>query len=357
MLQTKNRVLWIDIAKAFAILLVVFGHTIRGGCIQGVVYGFHVPAFFLLAGMTCSTTNIASRIRKDFLRIMVPYYVFGLASILIFTVLGSVAADKLSMDVDTSFTKNLVELLVMNPKGGRMKFNLPLWFLPCLFAVKCVYYGLVKLFRDNQIKILIASLVLCVIGFVYTGLGGPSLPFNFSVALKMMVFFAFGQWMMRLISEKKVRFIGGWLSCIPGVLFLIVAALVGWFVPAVNYSGDTFPDLIAFVITSTTGSVGLCLVAMAIGKSKILAYIGKNTLAILVMHKFPVLLFQTVGPLKGPLTWYDDPLGMLCGLAVSVAAIGICLAVGWFINRFLPFLFGDFSCFVKKSANCGSENQ
>ena len=348
MLQTKNRIQWIDIAKAIAILLVVFGHTLRGGAMQKVVYGFHMPVFFMLAGMTCRTTQIASRMRKDFLRIMVPYYVFGLASILIFAVLGSVAADRLAMDVDTSFGKNLLELLVMNPKGGRMKFNLPLWFLPCLFAVKCLYYGLVKLFQDSQGKILIASLVLCVIGFVYTAVGGPSLPFNFSVALKMMAFFAFGQWLTRLTGNGRVRFPGGWLNCIPGILLLGLAGLVGWFAPVVNYSGDTFPDVIAFFITSVSGSFGICLVSMAIEKCKILEYVGKNTLAILVMHKFPVLLFQTVGPLKEPLSWYDDPAGVLCALAVSVVAIGMCLAVGWFINRFLPFLFGDFSGFPGK---------
>ncbi|MBE6959383.1 MAG: hypothetical protein E7448_01475 [Ruminococcaceae bacterium] len=348
MLQTKNRIQWIDIAKAITILLVVLGHTLRDGAVQRMVYGVHLPAFFLLAGMTCKTTNIAGRLRKDFLRIMVPYYVFGLASILIFAVLGSVAADQLAMDVDTSFGKNLVELLVMNPKGGRMKFNLPLWFLPCLFAVKCLYYGLVKLFRDDQKKILIASLVLGVIGFVYTGLKGPSLPFNFSVALKMMAFFAFGQWIVRMISDARVRFFGGPWNCIPGILMLIAAGLVGWLAPKVNYSGDTFPDVLAFLVTSVSGSFGICLVSMAIEKSKILEYVGKNTLAILVMHKFPVLLFQTVGPLKAPLTLTDDPVGILVAVVVAVVSIAVCLAVGWFIHRFLPFLFGDFSCFKRK---------
>ena len=348
MIKTQNRIQWIDIAKAITILLVVFGHTLRGGGAHKMMYGFHVPTFFLLAGMTCKTTDIGKRIGKDFLRIMVPYYIFGFASILIFAVLGTVAADRLSMDVDTSFGKNLVELLVMNSKGGRMKFNLPLWFLPCLFATKMVYYGLVKLFKDNQVKILIASLVLAVVGFVYTGLGGPSLPFNFSVALKMLVFFAFGQWLFRLIDSGKVRFIGGWLNCIPGILLLLVAGLVGWVAPAVNYSGDTFTDVIAFIITSISGSFGICLVSMAIDKCKFVEYVGKQTLAILVMHKFPVLLFQTIGPVKGLLMLYDDVLGVLVAVVVALISLGLCLGVGWLIKRFLPFLFGDFSCFQRK---------
>ncbi|MBO5323375.1 MAG: acyltransferase [Oscillospiraceae bacterium] len=348
MLQTKNRILWIDIAKAITILLVVFGHTLRGGEVQRMVYGFHVPTFFLLAGMTCKTTDIKKQIGKDTLRIMVPYYIFGLASILIFLVLGKVAAESFALDVNTDLGSNLLELLLANPKGGRMKFNLPLWFLPCLYVTKLMYYGIHKLFRGKQGKILPAGLILAALGFVYTAFRLPSLPFNFSVALKMLVFFAFGQWLFRMIDNGKIRFKGGWLNCIPGVLLLVVACLVGYLAPKVNYSGDTFPHIGAFVITSLTGTVGICFLSVGIGKSRALEFVGKNTLAVLLMHKFPVLLLQTVGPQKDLIARYDTLFGVAACLVAAMSALTLCLAVGWVIRRFLPFLFGDFSCFKWK---------
>lgn len=348
MLQTRKRIEWIDIAKAITILLVVLGHTLRGGAVQRAIYGFHVPTFFLLAGMTCKTTEIGKQIKKDALRILVPYFVFGLASIGIFLVLGKLAAGQLDLDVDTDPVKNLLELVIACPKGGRMKFNLPLWFLPCLFATKLVYYGLVALFKDKKIWILSVSLILAAVGFVYTGFGLPSLPLNFSVALKMLPFFAFGHWLMGLMNADKIRFIGGWKNVIPAVLTLSVAVLVGYLAPKVNYSGDTFPNIPAFVLTSITGAVGVCLLAMAIGKNRILEYVGKNTLAVLLMHKFPVLLFQTVGPLTRLLRNYGSIAGIVTAIGVALVSLIMCLAVGWVIRRFLPFLFGDFTCFTKK---------
>ena len=55
MLQTKQRLAWLDIAKAITIFLVVFGHTLRDGVAKQIVYAFHVAAFFLLSGITCKT--------------------------------------------------------------------------------------------------------------------------------------------------------------------------------------------------------------------------------------------------------------------------------------------------------------
>lgn len=47
-----KRIIYIDYAKAFAIFLVVLGHT--GGLnttLRNVVYSFHLPLFFILSGM------------------------------------------------------------------------------------------------------------------------------------------------------------------------------------------------------------------------------------------------------------------------------------------------------------------
>ena len=108
MAQAKQRVTWLDIAKAITIFLVVFGHVLRGGTAQKIVFSFHVATFFLLSGMTCKTDNLKARIKNDFLRIMVPYYSFSILSIIIFRFLGDFAASRFSLDVDTSLWHNLV---------------------------------------------------------------------------------------------------------------------------------------------------------------------------------------------------------------------------------------------------------
>ena len=341
-LRAKDRIAWLDIAKGISIFLVVFGHTLRGGMAQRIVYAFHVPAFFLLAGTMCKTDMVKSRICHDFIRIMVPYYCFGILSILVFSLLGQFVATQFEMSTDTSFMSNLWDLIRACPKGNRMKFNMPLWFLPCLFVTKLLYYVLSKLCKEKQGCILLGSIALAAIGFVYTRLGGPSLPFNFSVALKMLLFFSLGRSFYLILPAMEERFLVGSRAAILSVITIPVASLIAWFVPRVNYSGDTFPNITAFMAAAVFGSLGICFLSMWIGNCKSLEYIGRNTLAILVMHKFPVLLFQTVGPLKALLANYDSIAGVMAAALVSVLSIILCLTVECIIRRFAPFLLGEF---------------
>ena len=84
-----QRIEWIDIAKAFGIILVSFGH-IRNGDGESVwlpaldstidaIYLFHMPLFFILGGLTFS----AKRSFRQFLvrkirTLLIPYYFFSL---------------------------------------------------------------------------------------------------------------------------------------------------------------------------------------------------------------------------------------------------------------------------------------
>ena len=346
-LQTRNRIAWIDIAKAITILLVVFGHTIRGGLAQSIVYSFHVPTFFFLSGMTCKTDNVKKRIKNDFLRIMVPYYCFGILSILIFIILGQFVADKFELQINTSLPRNLWELLLACPQNGHLKFNLPLWFLPSLFATKLIYYAICKICREKRLPILIVSFGLAAMGFVYTHFSGPGLIFNLSVSLKMLIFFSLGRSFFQFSTLKPLR-LGRFKSLALGIVLIAVTVLVARFAPKINYSGDDFPNIPAFLVTSLLGNFGTCFISMGIDNCKIAEFVGKRTLAILAMHKFPILLFQTVGPLKGILTQYNSLICIISAVFVSLISIALCLAAEWIIKRIFPFLLGDFSFLKKK---------
>ena len=341
--QEKKRIGWIDIAKAIAILLVVWGHTLRGGDVQRVMYSFHVATFFLLSGMTCRVRDIGRQIRTDFLRIMVPYYIFGVASIGIFLVLGGFAADQLDMSTRSSLWDNLLELLVACPKGNRMKFNMPLWFLPCLFVTKLLYYALSKVCRGKQGYIVGGSAVLAVLSFLYTHLVEVSLPFNLSVAGKMLFFFALGRQLFLWITQREKPLPSRAVLLVAGAVSLMLTAVIAWMSPKVNYTGDTFPNVMSFMITALLGSAGVCLLSMGMDRCRVIEYVGRNTLPILLMHKFPILLFQTVGPFKSILADYNSLAGVAVSLGVAALSIVLCLLVAWVLQRYTPFLLGDFS--------------
>lgn len=342
-MDSKKRILWIDIAKAIAIFLVVFGHTARGGDAQRIIYSFHVSTFFLLSGMTFREKRIGEQIKNDFLHIMVPYYCFGLISIFIFLFLGKFAAAQLGLDIDSSLKSNLLGLIYANPISNSFKFNMPLWFLPCLFATKLLYNIIHIICHGKKLPVFLSSLIVAVIGFVYTEMKTPNLPFNLAVSFKMVAFFSLGHMFALWLPTINQKYLTKLKTLSLGSILLVVTAVIAFFCPQVDYASDYFPNIPLFLLTSVLGSFGVCFLSMGIGKCKVFEYAGRKTLAILVMHKFPILLFQTVGPLKSLLAQHNTPLGIISAVLISLLAIAMCIAVDWIIVRIFPFILGDFS--------------
>lgn len=73
--QTKDRIDWIDLAKAIAIILVILGHiNSANGPIKAWIYAFHMPVFFFLTGMVIRQETIDHRyIGKNVRSLLVPY--------------------------------------------------------------------------------------------------------------------------------------------------------------------------------------------------------------------------------------------------------------------------------------------
>ena len=313
----------------------------RDGLAQQVVYSFHVAAFFFLAGMTCKTDGIGTRIKADFLRIMVPYYCFGIISIAIFAILGNFAAASFDMDIDSSFGTNVRNLLYANAKGGALQFNTPLWFLPCLFATKLFYYTIDRICRGKVGYTVMMSILLAAVSFIYSTFKLPYPPFSLTVALKMLPLFVLGRVFFLYTQSANALNLQRLVAFGIGIILLAITCIVGFYSPKVNYSGDTFPNALTFYISALLGSLGTCLISMSIAHSRFLEYIGKNTLPILVMHKFPILLFQTVGPFTNILTQTDTVIGNLCGgVPVVLFSTALSLAAAVVIKKVFPFALG-----------------
>lgn len=133
----SERLNWIDAFKGLAMILIVLGHSLRLGVVHNFVYYFHVPAFFLIAGVVAreKAFNKAFALGQ-FKRLMIPYYVFGIISIAIYAILGSFAANSLGVQSVNDVTENIICLLYGH---SALSFNAPLWFLPALFVTNILY--------------------------------------------------------------------------------------------------------------------------------------------------------------------------------------------------------------------------
>ena len=92
----KKRVLWLDIAKAAGIIIVLLVHTGRSfGPVSFFGGMFYMPIFFVLAGMTFRykpEESFADFTKKKARRLLVPYFGYNLFLFLFFFVKNDLLA-------------------------------------------------------------------------------------------------------------------------------------------------------------------------------------------------------------------------------------------------------------------------
>lgn len=71
----NNRIKWIDISKGIAILTVIIGHvkSIPWEPWRKIIFSFHTPLFFIVAGYTASANLSWKNIKKYANRLLGPY--------------------------------------------------------------------------------------------------------------------------------------------------------------------------------------------------------------------------------------------------------------------------------------------
>lgn len=82
----KKRIELIDIAKAITIFLVIAGHTtgnLETPLYRRVLYSFHMPLFFFLAGLSIKAKKVEGKqwltfLKKNILALLVPYFIWAL---------------------------------------------------------------------------------------------------------------------------------------------------------------------------------------------------------------------------------------------------------------------------------------
>lgn len=55
----KERIQWIEQLRGMAILLVIVGHVDFPNKVNGVIYSFHMPLFFIIIGLTMNNQKLS----------------------------------------------------------------------------------------------------------------------------------------------------------------------------------------------------------------------------------------------------------------------------------------------------------
>ncbi len=308
---------WPDVAKGICILSVIIGH-LGSAWINRIVFIYHLPVFFLLAGYFLKKKETEwTFIRKKAKRLLAPY-------ILTCVIIGTVATVKASIE-GKSVGKTFVEWCKAALYGAGDNWTEPfaikgigaIWFLLALFfALVTVHYLLDKKYYKGII------IGLAFIGWFSFDKTKVWLPLSIQAGMLASLYVLIGY------EAKKEEFIihnmsRGLLS----VLFLIAVFSIQhfkgfWLVH--NHLGNGLLDLLGSLAASVIVialSVYICRHGV-IGKH-FLQFFGKNSLIILCAHliELKVLNVSPMSLLFSSALSLNDNHSMLLLILLKIAFV------------------------------------
>ena len=179
------------------------------------------------------------------------------------------------------------------------------------------------------------------------------LPFHLEAALGMIPFVEIGIMFRRCEVDQKVE-----QTCAgQKFLILLICAVLGVFISKINGWAQVlrcdygrFPVL--YIATSLLLGISVIIISIWLGENKCFETVGKWSMCILLMHKFPILVFQRMIPITKSLLSEqanETAVILLCGVVVSTISIGLCLIVGKIIAGLLPEIVGQKKANISKA--------
>lgn len=125
------RLSYLDRSKGFAILLMVFAHTMPGETVSTWIFAFHMPLFFIVPGVLfawkyregASLPRLQDAMKRRIFQLGVPYCVFSLLLVVFYGILQYLSGE------ESQIKMNLFRIVTMQGIDS-------LWFLPCYFVAE-----------------------------------------------------------------------------------------------------------------------------------------------------------------------------------------------------------------------------
>ena len=311
----SKRITYIDTAKGILILLMLVGHIWNDGFVHDFIYVFHMPAFFILSGMTSSPKELSVRGFGKFLlsrsrTLLVPYLCFELYAL---------GADLICNGAYLNVKGYAYQILTLR------LFNGPLWFLMVMFLSGILFYFLQGVKTEKiQYAVMLVLLAVVMVMPRFQAFISPA-----TVVLALL--FTMVGTSLRTVFEK-VSARGGYLPLLMGITVLLSFAELGE-MPSYQ-SGSR----VLFLLGSLVGTAMILGVSKRIDH-KFLAFCGRNSLIILGSH-YPIIR----------LTQYFlqfEEFSTIGGIAFFAMLVPVEVLIIKFVNRFLPFAAGK-PCFRKR---------
>ena len=292
----RNRVDYIDIAKGLGMLAIVWGHILLFKYSCRVVYGFHIPIFFILSGMCFNHkkySTVGEFISRRVKTLLVPYVVFSLVTWFIY-ILGVLFTHN---DTMKNCWYYLLQTVLAQGSDGYLGHNVALWFVPCLFVVEVLYFLIAKL-SDGIIFII--CLLCLIVGVMLSRrfYNFTVLPWSIDSALVAIPFYALGNLTIKRLSHDKILnyvdsniFKCVFVSTILTIIYLLSVQNNGYVSMGHNNLGK---HVWLFFLNAICGSISTILFSIVLGSFLnrgwinkpilFIRWLGKNSFNVMAVH-------------------------------------------------------------------------
>lgn len=150
---SDGRLAFADGARGFMILLMLVGHADPPKLLFKLIYGFHMPFFFLLSGYLYHAEKYAhmrfpAYCKVRFRAYVIPYFLYAFCNLLVNIPL-EVHQGVVGKALLASTARHVFWIFYAIGDKARTPNCTPLWFLPCLFLCCLLFYGLQRIPKES----------------------------------------------------------------------------------------------------------------------------------------------------------------------------------------------------------------
>lgn len=302
------------------------------------IYAFHMPVFFMISGYfekNRHKVTLKQKLLKNIRSFIVPYLVFNLFAFT-YCWYGMLNHPELNHNITASqiVPNGLLGIVTFQLSQTDHSFlpNGVLWFLISLLQCKLLFMLTTYLYRRSKVVLscVISILILVALYFISNRIE----TFVIGPTLLAFPFYVFGYITKRSsVIEKLSENYSFGLSILCFILLVVLVPLNGRPDIASVWFGNS---ILLFYLNAIIGSLMCITFAKCLSEIPTLMYLGKNTLSVLCVHVFFVMIGKRVIDLLKFIPSYSF---LYCFL-VSLFSVTASLMMGAYIMRRWPWMLG-----------------
>lgn len=275
--KQTGRLAYIDMAKGFAIMLMVYGHAYSSYDVYSPIltwlYSFHMPLFFLTTGILYGLKmKKAGKLSLHFgnkcKTLLLPYVLYATLYGLLVALLRVIGG----APVKETIISQLMNVVYL---GNAM------WFLPVMFLASCLFLLTVN---RKWVNISVSAAALAAGLFLKANHVFLNAFLNACVGLS---FITIGFYAVDLFTKKrKILYVA--------VIFLLSLFPI-FFNKTVSIASRTFNNPLLYLLNGCAGTwvvYQLCMHLEKVAPSRLLRYWGENSIKVLCCHSSVILVLR-----------------------------------------------------------------